>query len=80
MSKFNPTAWLDDDKVAAGFLLLPALVLLSLFLFLPILYLLGLSFTGGSFTQAGVHWLGLRNYQRLVSDPDFWQVLRNTVY
>ena len=41
---------------------------------------MGLSFTSGSFTQAGLHWQGWRNYLRLASDPDFWQVLRNTVY
>lgn len=80
MSKLNPTAWLDRDAIAAWIFLAPAGILLLIFLFLPIVYLVGLSFTSGSFTQAGVHWLGFRNYQRLLIDPDFWQVLGNTLY
>jgi multiple sugar transport system permease protein len=27
-----------------------------------------------------VHWIGLKNYSRLFADPEFWQVLGNTVY
>jgi multiple sugar transport system permease protein len=71
---------IDRDEVAAGVFLLPALVLLGLFLVFPILYLGYLSFTGGSFTRAGVHWIGLKNYLRLLLTPDFWQVIFNTVY
>jgi multiple sugar transport system permease protein len=76
-------AWrngLDRDGVAAVVFLLPALVLPGLFVVYPIGYLVGLSFTQGSFTRAGVHGVGLRNYLRLVVSPDFWQVLGNTVY
>lgn len=72
--------WLDRDGVAALVFLLPALVLLGLFVVYPIGYLVGLSFTQGSFTRGGVHGVGLRNYLRLVVSPDFWQVLGNTVY
>jgi multiple sugar transport system permease protein len=39
-----------------------------------------LSFTTGSFTVEGIRWIGLRNYLRLLSDADFWQVIGNTVY
>ena len=46
---------IDRDEVAAGIFLLPALVLLGLFLVFPIIYLGYLSFTGGSFTRSGVH-------------------------
>ena len=58
----------------------PALLLLGLFVLYPIAYLFYLSFTAGSFTRAGVHWVGLKNYWRLLLNPDFWQVLGNTVY
>jgi multiple sugar transport system permease protein len=61
-------------------LLAPALILLGIFVLYPIAYLGYLSFTAGSFTRAGTHWVGLRNYLRLLLDPDFWQVLGNTVY
>lgn len=73
-------AWLDREAIAAGILLTPAALLLTLFLGFPLIYLLGLSFTSGSFTRAGLHWVGLRNYWRLLTDPDFRQVLGNTLY
>ncbi len=58
----------------------PALFLFGVFVLWPIAYLGYLSFTSGSFTRSGIHWVGWRNYQRLLSDPDFWQVVGNTVY
>lgn len=71
---------LDNDVVAAWIFLAPALLLLGVFVLYPIAYLLYLSFTAGSFTRAGAHWIGLNNYWRLLLSPDFWQVLGNTVY
>lgn len=58
----------------------PALLFLGIFLFYPIIYLFYLSFTRGSFTTTGVHWVGLANYLRLLTDADFWQVMGNTAY
>jgi multiple sugar transport system permease protein len=55
-------------------------MLLGIFVLYPIAYLLYLSFTTGSFTRAGVHFVGWRNYWRLIANPDFWQVVGNTVY
>lgn len=81
MTKTNSiSAWLDRDSVAAGLFLAPALILLGIFLFYPIVYLLYLSFTTGSFTVSGVEWVGVRNYLRLFTDADFWQVIGNTAY
>jgi multiple sugar transport system permease protein len=56
------------------------LVVLGIFVIFPILYLAYLSFTEGSFTREGMHWVGLRNYWRLLINNDFWQVLGNTAY
>jgi multiple sugar transport system permease protein len=72
--------WLDSDTLAAWTFLAPALVLLGVFVFWPIAYLFYLSFTAGSFTRAGLHWVGFSNYWRLLISPDFWQVLGNTLY
>ena len=81
MIKSNPiSAWLDRDSIAAGIFLAPALILLGVFLFYPIVYLLYLSFTTGSFTVSGIQWVGWRNYIRLFTDVDFWQVIGNTAY
>lgn len=71
---------LDRDTVAAWVFLAPALILLGIFVLYPIAYLFFLSFTTDSFTRAGMRWIGLRNYWRLLLSPDFWQVLGNTVY
>jgi multiple sugar transport system permease protein len=70
----------DNDAVAAWIFLAPALLLLGVFVLYPIAYLFCLSFTTGSFTRAGTHWVGLRNYWRLLLNPDFWQILGNTIY
>jgi multiple sugar transport system permease protein len=81
MTKSSPlSTWLDRDSLAASIFLAPALILLGIFLFYPIIYLLYLSFTTGSFTVAGIQWIGWRNYWRLFTDIDFWQVIGNTVY
>jgi multiple sugar transport system permease protein len=74
------TILIDREGVAAGIFLAPALVLLGIFLVFPIIYLGYLSFTGGSFTRSGVHWVGVNNYIRLFLTPDFWQVIVNTLY
>jgi multiple sugar transport system permease protein len=69
-----------QETIEAWLLLTPALLLLGIFVLYPIAYLFYLSFTAGSFTRAGTYWVGIRNYLRLVLDPDFWQVLGNTIY
>ncbi|KAM3090682.1 carbohydrate ABC transporter permease [Phormidesmis sp. 146-35] len=79
-SRSSQQSWLDNDTIAAWIFLAPALILLSVFVLYPIAYLCYLSFTAGSFTRAGVHWVGLKNYWRLMVSPDFWQVVWNTVY
>ena len=78
--KFGRFNWLDNDSIAAWTFLAPALLFLGTFLIWPIAYLFYLSFTSGSFTQSGARWIGLNNYWRLVTNPDFWQILQNTIY
>lgn len=76
----QPSAKNKQDTLTAWLFLTPSLILMGLFLFFPIFYLFYLSFTSGSFTAKGIHGVGLRNYLRLFSDADFWQVIGNTVY
>jgi multiple sugar transport system permease protein len=71
---------LDNDTIAAWIFLTPALILLGVFVLYPIVYLFFLSFTAGSFTLKGIHWVGLKNYIRLLFNNDFWQIIGNTVY
>lgn len=70
----------DEDAIAAWIFLAPALIFLGIFLLGPIAYLIYLSFTTGSFTASGLHWVGFKNYLRLALNPDLWQVLGNTLY
>lgn len=70
----------DDRAIAAWIFLAPALIILGIFVLFPILYMVYLSLTDGHLTLAGVQWSGLNNYLRLVKNPDFWQILGNTVY
>lgn len=79
-SQFSSEELLDNETFAAWFFLAPALILLGVFVIGPIGYLFYLSFTNGSFTKAGVTWVGLKNYLRLILNPDFSQVLWNTAY
>jgi len=80
MPKLYGRSWLDNDAIAAWIFLAPALILLGIFLLWPIAYLFYLSFTAGSFTSSGTRLVGLINYWRLLLNPDFGQVLGNTVY
>jgi multiple sugar transport system permease protein len=68
-----------SNTLSAWLFLGPAIGLLGIFVLWPIAYLLYLSFTSGSFTRAGIHWIGFSNYWRLFAMPEFWQVLQNTV-
>ncbi|NBD33660.1 MAG: ABC transporter permease subunit [Cyanobacteria bacterium] len=78
--KINAFAQWHQETITAWLFLAPALILLAIFVFYPISYLFYLSFTTGSFTSDGIQWIGLRNYLRLFVNPDFWQVIGNTIY
>jgi multiple sugar transport system permease protein len=67
-----------SNATTAWLFLAPAVAILGVFVLWPIAYLLYLSFTSGNFTRSGTRWVGLLNYWRLISTPDFWQVLQNT--
>lgn len=72
-------------NAAAWLFLLPALVVLSVFTFYPIIYGLYLAFCdynmlryGPAGTLAGPHWNGLDNYRAIWRDDYFWTALRNS--
>jgi len=74
------STWLDDQAIAAWVFLAPALMILGVFVLFPILYMVYLSVTDGHLTLSGVRWVGLNNYVRLLKNPDFWQIMGNTIY
>ncbi len=56
----------------------PNMLLMGLFLFVPIVFAVQLSFTS-SRGFGDPEWVGLANYGRMVGDPVFWQSLGNTL-
>ena len=68
---------LRESMTGWGFIA-PNLILLVLFMFVPILWALGLSFqeTKGF---GNPEWVGLDNYVRMFTDPVFWQSFGNTI-
>jgi multiple sugar transport system permease protein len=62
-------------------LLMPAFVIIVLVVLLPLVFSFYTSFTGYRLVQPASlwQWVGLRNYQRLLSDPDFWWAFGRTV-
>lgn len=69
----------------AGLLLAaPALVVIAVFFFLPVLAALALSLTDFDLyalaDSSYLRFVGLRNYVQLLGNPLFWQALGNTLY
>ncbi len=62
----------------------PALALIGVFFFLPVVASLLLSFTDFDIYALGrldrLRFIGLDNYRRLLNDPMFWTALSNTLY
>jgi len=75
----------EDTVARAGwFFLAPALVLIGVFFFLPVVASLVLSVTDFDIYAVGsldnARFVGLRNYADLLGNPLFWKALRNTFY
>jgi multiple sugar transport system permease protein len=73
-----------EANTAAWFFLGPALLLITVFFFVPVAASLLLSVTDfdlyGIASASNTRFIGLRNYNRLLHTPDFWSALRNTFY
>lgn len=68
------------QKLTPYFFLLPAIIILTLTIFLPAIQAFALSFTQYEYdlTQAP-EWVGFANFQRLWGDHVFWQTVGNTL-
>lgn len=77
MSRFK---FLWQQKAIPYLFLLPAIVALSITIFLPAIQAFSLSFTQYDYDLTQLpRWVGLANFQRLASDRVFWQTIGNTL-
>jgi multiple sugar transport system permease protein len=74
----NPTA--VEDAIAGWVFILPAMVILSVFIFYPIGRAFWLSFHDWDVIRPTKPWVGLENYRTLLDHPDFEIALRNTIW
>src|SRR5256886_17413231 len=74
----------SDVGKAAWWFLAPALALIFIFFFLPVLASLVLSVTDFDIyaiaNPPATRFVGLANYVKLLHTPEFWQALKNTLY
>jgi multiple sugar transport system permease protein len=77
-------AWYKRRFGAGFWFVTPALSLIALFFFVPVMAALVLSFTDFDIYVLGdfstLRFVGFDNYIRIIHDPMFWLALRNTLY
>ncbi|MBU2493522.1 MAG: sugar ABC transporter permease [Bacteroidetes bacterium] len=69
-----------SDILPAFAFLSPSLILFVIFILFPVFFSFYLSFQKWNMFSSESTFVGLDNYIRLFSDPEFWQVLKNTLY
>ena len=71
---------MSRNAVHGWLLLLPALAFLALFTHWPVLGTIWDSFHATPKGGRAAPWVGLENYQVMLSDEVFWQSLRNNLW
>ncbi|HLO14641.1 MAG TPA: sugar ABC transporter permease [Anaerolineales bacterium] len=71
------TALAKKNSLTPYLFLAPALLVVAIFIFYPIIAVVYYSLTDYSIVTPPV-WVGLRNFQQLLHDDVFWQALRNS--
>lgn len=66
-------------QMAAAYLLIgPAVVLFTVFTFIPMVDTFVMSFTNRSLVSTTTHWVGWYNYREILASQAFWQAFFNT--
>lgn len=73
------TARKVQSSIHGWIMILPALVFLTLFVFIPMAYVVYLSMFQSNFLTPTMRFVGWENYYHLLTAPDFGQALTNTV-
>jgi multiple sugar transport system permease protein len=71
-----------SDRTIAWIFVAPTIFLLLAINIFPLIWTIRLSFTNFRVNRinADVKWVGLRNYERILSDPDIWQTMQATAH
>ena len=71
-----------SDRAIAWIFIAPTIFLLLAINIFPLIWTIWLSFTNfrANRFNAEVKWIGLRNYERILSDPDIWQTMQATAH
>ena len=71
-----------SDRSVAWIFVAPTIFLLLAINIFPLIWTIWLSFTNFRVNRvnADVKWIGLRNYERILSDPDIWQTMQATAH
>jgi multiple sugar transport system permease protein len=71
-----------SDRAIAWVFVAPTIFLLLAINIFPLIWTIRLSFTNfrANRPNAEVEWVGLRNYQRILSDPEIWQTMQATAH
>jgi multiple sugar transport system permease protein len=67
-----------SDLAGALAFLSPTLIVLSAFVFFPVVFSFYLSFHSWNMFSARASFVGLGNYAAILGNPEFWSVLKNT--
>ncbi len=67
------------ENLAGLLFILPAMIPLSVFWILPVLFSGGLSLTNWDMMSENIKFMGIKNYTSLLRDPNFGRVLKNTL-
>jgi multiple sugar transport system permease protein len=71
-----------SDRTIAWFFVAPTILLLLAINIFPLIWTIRLSFTNFRANRPNepVEWVGLRNYERILTDPDIWQTMQATAH
>lgn len=71
-----------SDRAIAWIFVAPTIALLLAINIFPLIWTVRLSFTNFRVNRvnADVKWIGLRNYERILTDPDIWQTMQATAH
>jgi multiple sugar transport system permease protein len=71
-----------SDRLVSWVFIAPTIVLLLAINIFPLIWTIRLSLTNyrANRTGAELKWLGLRNYERILTDPDIWNAMQATAH